>query len=827
MPKAPSPRLAAPRSRAIRAVAALLVLSATTPALAQQGRTVTAVSVRGNARTTAADLLASVSTRAGAPFDRDTIRRDIRALWDLGFFEDIRVESAPSERGLGIVFVVREKPAVRHVRFDGNDDVETDKIREVVDVNDNDLLNVAELRRNVEKIRELYADKGYFLAEVSYAILPVAGREREVDVVFRIVEHAQVEVQRVTFVGNENVSADDIKAVMETSEGSPMGVLSSAGTFRQEVFEQDLQKIEALYYDRGHLNVRVANPRVALSPDRRSIFITIEIEEGPRYRIGRLAFVEHDDLDREREPLGGRRLVRSMIRSAPGDWFSRTAVMQDVLRIMTHYQDAGYANVNIEPQYQQDVGRRRIDLTLTIERGPVVTVERINIRGNSKTRDSVIRRELTIGEGQRYSRSQIELSRRRVTQLGYFERADFSTSRGSADNRIVVNVEVAEKATGTFQIGAGFSSLESVIFTAQVQQQNLFGRGQALTLQAQLSGLRQIIQLSLIEPYTLGTRWVSQVDLYNQVRYFPQFQRSSLGGSLTLGYPITPEVRFFGTYTIEQVGVSTGSASFLGNTGAQVNTQPRLPIDNLYSAGLTSSLRGSVNYDTRDNRLFPTSGGFHGLSVEWADPAIGSARAFQRWQAFGRLYFPVGWGFVLKLNAQGGLITSRQLEGVPIYERYFLGGIFDVRGFGLRQLGPRVAVCSSLYADCVADTRGVPIGGNLQVFFNLELEFPILEKVGIRGVLFADAGNAFNLERRFCDAPADSNASELWQFSDPCSLIGSGGRWENLLRLRTSWGFGFRWFSPLGPLRFEWGFPFRPLPGENPSQFEFTIGNFF
>jgi outer membrane protein insertion porin family len=388
-------------------------------------------------------------------------------------------------------------------------------------------------------------------------------------------------------------------------------------------------------------------------------------------------------------------------------------------------------------------------------------------------------------------------------------------------DRIVINVEVVERPTGTFQVGAGFSSVESIIATAQIQQLNFLGRGQSLTLQAQVSSLRQIFALRFVEPYLWDSNWTGAVDLYNTLRVYTDFSRAATGGALTVGYPLigTNDLRLAATYTGEYVSVSTTGAGAFGIGGAQQSFFTRLPLANLFSNGFTSALGASLTLDTRNDRLYPTLGIYARAGVEVADPYLGSQNTYVRWSGFFRFYFPLFAGLVFKGNITGGLVTSRNPNGVPIYERYYLGGILDVRGFRLRTIGPRLPLNPAIDPNTAVVGQGPNIGGNLEGYYNLEIEFPILTQVGVRGVIFTDGGNVWNTEQTLCNAAAGVFQDPSQRVINPCVV--------DPLAIRTSWGFGVRWFSPLGLLRFEWGFPFSRLPGEDPSVFEFTIGNFF
>jgi outer membrane protein insertion porin family len=510
-----------------------------------------------------------------------------------------------------------------------------------------------------------------------------------------------------------------------------------------------------------------------------------------------------------------------MVRARPGDWFNRAELAKDLGAIQTMYRDAGYANVEAPPATELDPEKQEVDIIVAIRRHKLVYFGRIEVRGNTKTRDKVIRREMEIEERQLFSETKLEISKRRITALGYFERVDISTEQAEDPDHINVNVEIGEKPTGTFQVGAGFSSIESFIATAQVQQANLFGSGQSLSLQAQISGLRQLIDVRFFEPYFLDSPFSASISLYDQLRVYNEFSQTSTGGSLTFGYPlIQPELRASLTYTLERDEISTSTTSTFFGTAAAVSVFDRAPLANLFNDGLTSSIRPALTFDTRNNQLFPSSGVYLQGSVEVASSYLASQNEFFRYRLTGRYYYPItsDGSVVLKLNQEAGMVMSPNPEGVPIFARFNLGGILDLRGFELRSIGPRLPLRKSLDENSPPFPNGYVIGGNLMYYQNLEFEFPILEAVNIRGVVFTDLGNAWNLEGLYCEsAPASPD-----EVSNPCFTL------DKLLAVRTSWGFGFRWFSPLGPLRFEWGFPFKRLSYETePYKFEFTIGNFF
>lgn len=788
-----------------------------------EGAQIGRIDVTGNRRISASDVRAYLRLKVGEPFQKSILTRDVRELWRSGFFDDIEVDlKRPSEGNITLRLHVTERPAIATVEFEGNEIISEDDLTEALAVKPETILSRPALKLAIQKIRDMYAEQGYFLAEARFEVKKE--RNNEVAVRFIITEHSQVSVRRVTFIGNEDIPTEELRAIMFTGNPGIMG-FGSGGPFRQDAFERDIAMISAMYYDRGFLQVSVHTPRVMLTPDKSGIEVSVTINEGPRFKIRQLRVFEQGPDGSEVEPIGGRRALRMMVQAESGDYFNRAQLLADLGTIRSLYRDEGYANAVAEPQTQIDPTTNEVDLIIPVVRGPVVYFERIEIRGNTKTRDRVIRRQFEIFEGERFSETGLNRTRRRVTALGYFERVDISTEAGSADNRLIVYVDVSEKPTGTFQVGAGFSSIENFIATAQVQQANLFGNGQSLALEAQISGIRRTVNLSFTEPYFMDSDFSLTVSVFDQLRNLTQYAQRSRGGNVTFGYPlIEPEVNVSLTYnaTLDEVSTNPGPSLLgggaLGGTSSTSSSYAQLPLANLFNDGVTSSLRPGISYDTRDNRLFPTSGIYLNASTEWAMRALGSQNHFVRHRWAGRFYVPVWKSLVLKLNTNAGMVTSPDEEGVPIFARFFLGGILDVRGFEFRSVGPRMPLTSSTDPTSPPIPNGENIGGNLMYYQNLELEFPIFEEFGLKAVIFSDLGNAWNLEGNYCEAAGGAN---LYDVISPCFSA------KDIFNVRTSWGFGFRWQSPMGPLRFEWGFPFKPLPYEKPQVFQFTIGNFF
>ncbi len=769
------------------------------------GATIADVLFEGLKRVDADAVRILMTSRAGRTTSKKAISDDIRAIYGTGYFDDVQAYAERKDNGeVLLTFSVTEKPSIRRVEISGNDDVSTEDIKNVVDLRPFTIFNEAKVKKNVQKVKDLYLSKGFYLAEVSSKLERLASGE--VVVTIQIAENAKVQVRQIRLIGNHHIETDYLKDGLATREGNLLSFLSDSGTYRAEAFQIDLLRISSAYFDRGYINVKVEPPDVEISPDRKYLYITIRIEEGEQYSVGKLDF--SGDLIVEKPELFG------LIKSKEGEIFNRSELGLDLQSLKTRYEDDGFAYANITPLTQIDADKRTISITFDIQKGNKVYYERINIVGNSKTRDKVIRRELRIYEGDLTSATLRELSKRRVQALGYFEKVDIKTRKGSSEELQIVDIEVKERATGTFQIGAGLSSAENFIINAQVAQENFLGRGQSVALSASISGIQQQFQLRFTEPYLFDSDWTFSFDAFNYSTSFRNFVRQSFGGDLTLGHPLLiDELKLLFTYTLEFVQSRASDGSSLQPAFAALNDRGRI-----------SSLRATLLYDSRDNRLFPTEGHYHSLSVEVSDTFLGAteSRKFQKYSLLNRYYHPVFWKVVGKLSARWGVINSGAPAGLAPSEKFILGGINSIRGYLPYSVGPERRAAQNdrgvqLY-NPYSSTYFFVEGGNKQFLFNAELEFPIFEEVGIKGVVFVDAGNTFAEDESFFYL-GDKARSERSDAFDLRTLP---------MGLFWSVGFGFRWFSPIGPLRFEWGIPLTRRPGDDPGPvFEFSIGNAF
>src|SRR5216684_4187818 len=443
------------------------------------------VEIKGNRRVETDAIKAVIPLKPGDTYDKTKLKNTLLAVWKMGYFSDVQLDvshSTPPLTGYTLTVIVKEK----------------------------------------------HVEKGYFLAEVTPSIRPLPNNE--VDVVFVINEHAKVTVREVRFVGNKALTTEELKAAMLTTEGTLFSFLTGAGTYREEALQRDEIILQGMYFDIGHIYVKFGKPAIELSPDKRFIYITMTIDEGEPYDVGKI--------DVAGDLLVPRQQLLSLIITRPGQRFSKSRLQADMQRLLDVYKDKGYAYANVTPDTAVDAEKKTVDLTYAFQKGNLVTIEKIDLVGNNKTRDKVIRREMRINEGDLYNGTAVRLSKQRVTALGFFDNVEINSRRGSGDDKMVLEVSVKEKLTGTFQVGFGFTGGESFFGQAQLAQNNLLGYGHTASLSLQISSVRQLFQLSYLDPYVFDTHWTGSIDLYRSELIFSGFDRQANGGSLTGGYEL-------------------------------------------------------------------------------------------------------------------------------------------------------------------------------------------------------------------------------------------------------------------------------------------------
>ena len=729
------------------------------------------IDIKGNRRIETDLIRINISAKVGDLLSQETVSTDIKKIYKLGFFDDVSAVVEKNPEGVILIYNVKEKPVVVDLRVKGNKKINTDEILKAIEVKEGRIIELEKVKMSAAAIKKLYLDKGYVAAEVNYDIEPRT--EGTVGVTFDIKEGKKAFIKEIIIVGNKAIKGKKIKDVMQTKPKWFLTFITERGIYRQEELDRDSERIRALYLDNGYIDVKVAKPEVQYSEKKEGFVVTYRIEEGNQYQVKDIK-VEGDLVASEDE-------LMKILTLQIGKPFSRAAIGEDISRITTFYGDKGYAFANVDPDFKIDRENLKVDISFKIEKGKEIYIRNIDIAGNIRTRDKVIRREIPIQEQQLFSSSRIQAIKPRIFRLGYFEEnIEVSTDRvPDTEDQLDISVKLKEKPTGFFSIAGGFSSVETFIFAGQIQESNLFGYGNSLSLSAQIGGVTRLFLLNYTDPHFLDSDWTLDVLGFQTDREYQDFSRFSYGGSVTLGRRLLRDLTGRITYRLEHVDVDDVSEdAFL-----LISETPRL----------ISSVGVGFVWDTRNNVIDPTSGNISRTGVEFAGGPFGGNTDFIRYTASTRFFFPFYLNTVFSVAARYGLIDFRNLGNeLLVSERFFLGGPNDLRGYEFRRVGPRVP----------EDDGGfVIIGGVQEVFFTAEYIFPLIPQVGFKGVVFFDMGNAFNDGQNLSVDPRD---------------------------LRKDYGFGIRWVSPLGPLRFEFGFPIGDtLPGEDPYEVQFTVGTLY
>ncbi|MCB0220985.1 MAG: outer membrane protein assembly factor BamA [Chrysiogenetes bacterium] len=730
---------------------------------AQSSNRITGIEVRGNQRTEAEQVLLVITSTKGQPIDRETIAKDVKKLFGLGLYEDIRVEAEQSEDGYRLIFIIKERPAVASVEVEGEDEIKEKEILEAIDISENSVFTEQKLEDARRRVLKLYEEEGYFIADVEVKREFDSSRN-QVSLRFVISENAEVQVRRVEFVGNEVYSDEELRNVtgILTKERNWLSWIGSDGKYREELFKQDMLVWTFFYHDHGYLEVEFGDPIIELSRDRKELFITVPVTEGPQFTIGEVN-VRGDLLWPAEEIL-------EPVETKPGTIFSRSKIIADADKIANRYADESYAFANVTPiprTYEKD-GQHLVDLDVVIDKGNKFKVGRIIIVGNVKTRDNVIRREMRLAEGEDYNRTKLEKSKQRITRLGFFEAVNYSPERipGSYDH-VNIKIEVTERPTGSINVGAGFSSLDQFFAQAQISQANLFGRGHRMELQAQVGGRLQSFSFSFTNPRVMDSYWALGFSVFALRRQDVNFDREQHGGSVSIGYELSELWE-----PLEDV--SAGLA--LGVTRIRIRDQSfaalSTPPGTINPDTLTTSLTLSISHDTRNDRIEPTRGMYHAASVEFAENLFDLSRDtndFLRYSLKGNYYYELPLNFVLVGKWNYGLLDRRERSDPLVQERFFGGGPNNLRGFNARSVGPYQNNSGQLFL----------LGGDKEFYSAVELliSTPWTDKVNLRPVVFFDAGDVYgDNEHLFSSILLDA-------------------------------GVGLRWRSPLGPIRFEFGWP--------------------
>ena len=720
------------------------------------------ITVLGNSKLDEGVIREAIRSREGGPFSTDQVREDLRSIFALGYFTDVQVDIKSDPQGKEVIFIVVEKPTIKEVVITGNDKVKLDDIKEKLTLAPRSVLNLDKVKENAELIRKLYFSKGYYGVKVDPKIDTLEANEAMVT--FQIEEGPKGHVQKILFKGNQGIKRSDLKKVMVTKEWNILSFITKVGVLDEDILKNDVQLLTAYYMDHGYVEIQISDPKVDFSDPKR-IRIEIDITEGSQFRFG--------DIDFTGDILTTKEDLFRIITIRRNDVFSNTAIRRNVGALTEAFANQGYAYVEASPETSIDRANLSVNLTFNIDKKKQVAFERIQITGNTKSRDKIIRRELQVAEGELYTVTGLNESQSRLKRTGYFKNVEFATNRGSADDKIDLDVKVEEAQTGALTLGLGYSSEFQAMISASISDRNLFGLGYSGLIKATLgSADSSEFRVSFTDPYFLEYPYAVGFDVYREkIGTFDTYSYDVLGGDVRAGKELGPHLRIDTMYKWEKVNiydVSLGASDY---------------IKDQEGISTTSAISATLMRDTRNDYFLPSRGGRHSLFGEIAGGILGGTNDFVKGFLLTSWYYPLPLSLVYNLRGQFGAIEPYGGKEVPVNEEFFIGGINTVRGFEYGMAGP-------------VDRNGDPDGSQYGFAVTNEVIFPVYKDLGLMGAVFCDVGRGFN------------------------SL-------SDLTPIKVGVGFGIRWVSPFGPIRIDWGFNPNPQKFEKNNVLEFGMGSTF
>ena len=753
-------------------LAALLVLSAVPLSLglgaslgelsAHAQGVVQQIRVEGNKRVEPETIRAYLTFAPGDTYDPAQIDESLKVLFATGLFQDVRIR----RDGPTIVIVIVENPIVGRVAFEGNREIEDDTLASEVQLKSRAVYTRARVQADVQRILNLYRRQGLYGAQVDPKIINLDSNR--IDVVFEIDEGPTTKVRAINFIGNAAFSDSQLRYIISTTQTNILSFLKGTNIYDQDRLSLDRELLRQFYMKNGYADVRIVSATADLDPDGRGFFITFTIEEGERYRFGAIE-IESALPSLKTDALGPYILVKSR------KWFNAEKVEKTVEALTLGVSLQGYAFGQVKPRFDRDLSNRTINIVFVIDEGPRVYIERINIVGNIRTEDRVIRRQFRLAEGDAFNRLLVEVARKRLRALGFFKTVEVETETGSAPDRVVLMVKVVEQPSGELSFGAGYSTSEGVIGDITITERNLMGKGQYVRLGFSGSLERAQVDFSFTEPYFLDRNLAAGFDLFHKevdLTEESSFSQRDTGGNLRLGFPIADNTQMGLRYRIAQQEIF------------DVANNASLAVKEAEGVSIVSSVGYTVAYDSRNIPSSPTSGYFASFSQDFA--GVGGDVNYIRSVADARAYYPITNKITLVGRAQGGNIQGWGGEDVRLTDLFFKGGE-TIRGFERAGYGPRDACENPITGGRVPICAKDSLGGQLFWATTAEVRFPfpyVPDSIGMQGAIFVDAGSLWDPSQLALDAVAQEGSFIL-----------------DSAEVRMSTGFSIIWQSPLGPLR--------------------------
>jgi outer membrane protein insertion porin family len=730
-------------------------------AYAEEFPVINTIEIQGLKRIDASGVKAKITQKQGEPISQEKTNDDIKNIFKMGYFDDVRAEIESFEGGVKLIYVVKEKATIVKIDLQGNDEFDDTKLREKLTISTGAIADAVLIQDNANKLRAFYEEEGYWLSRIVPVIKTLS--PDEVSLTYQIEEGPKIKIRKIVTEGNKALSAGKIKGVMETKEWWLFSFITSSGYFQKERMETDVERIRDLYFNNGYIKVVIGEPAVRLTEDKKGMTITIPVSEGDQYSVSSISLSGNKVFSED--------AIRKKISMAPGKPFSKGTLKKDILSISELYSENGYALITVTPDLVPDGNNKLVQVALNIDEGEKYRIGRIEIAGNTKTRDKVIRREVRLDEGDVFNSALLKRTYERINNLNFFETVELVPKPHPEEKLVDVDIKIKERPTGFFSIGGGYSSVEKFIAMIELTQGNLFGRGQFVKLRAELGGRTTYYDLTFRDPWFLDKPLSFSTNVYKISKEYPEYDKEATGFGISLG-------KRFREYWWGELAYNFENAE-ISNVDENDPDVSDIIIDQI-GTSTTSSITPSLTRDSRDNYLDPSKGSRNSIYTTFA--GLGGSNKFFKGEIDSAWYFPIGSTAVL-LRGRLGYAAGFGGEELPLYERFYVGGINTVRGLGYGDAGPK-------------DDDGDPIGGTEELIFNAEYIFPLISEIKLKGVVFFDAGNSYE-------------------------------DFENFGDLRYTTGAGVRWISPVGPVRIEWGYNLDKKTDEEPSKFEFAFGSFF
>lgn len=734
-----------------------------------EGEIVKEVAVLGNKLVSESVILSRVKTKPGDRYNKESIDEDLRRLYESGYFSSISIDVEQVKDGVRVSFVVKEKPMLKEVIFIGNKKFKSSRLQKLMKSNAGEALNESQIKDDIEEIKDFYEKKGFTLAKIEHEISVDEATGRAIVTVY-IEEGLRVHITEISFTGNKALTVKEILKVMRTRKDT----LFTSGILKEMDFEEDLHNIRELYRSRGYLDNKIVDVKREYNEEKTRVRLTIEINEGRQYFAGSVILGGNEKFSLEE--------LQKLLKVKPGDVFSPPALNRDLAGLRDFYYSKGYLDARVRASTSLDTKTGNMDISYKITEGEITYVGRVEVRGNSRTKDIVIRREVLVVPGEVCDSIKMKRSQQRLQNLGYFKYVDVSLRPTEEKRRKDVVIEVEEQKTGEISFGAGYSSIDYLIGFIEISQKNFdimnfptfVGGGQKLRIRGEIGSQRQDYVLSFTEPWFLGRQLSAGFDVFKRTRkYFSKyFEEERLGGDVRIGKSLGDYNRGDLIYSYQKIDIS------------EVKEDASNAIKEEEGTRYVGSIGLALTRDTRDSYIFPTRG--YRVVVRPEVAGAGGDTEFWKLTGSGSIYFPLFFEHVVRVGGQAGIVEEYgDSTRVPIFDRFFLGGATTVRGFDYRAISPK-------------DENDEPIGGRTMGMVTAEYTFPLITRV--RGALFYDIGGVF------------PDAGEF-----------------DFDNLNAAVGVGVRLNLPIGPIQVDYGWPVMKDPSneDEDGRFSFTMGSAF